>query len=298
MRISARKTRAMLRHAPYVAYVAVPKSRRIRTRVHLPNVADLRPRSSTSQRAARQAYHGHQLIRKDSHHPLHQTIPVLPSPQTYAPRVRLPNLNTLGAQTWPMDTTITTDPQSLPHEACMNDRSPTDMEIRRLHPYANPDSLPQALVHQPHTRHEQVDGEYNVSSLPVVSGGLSHVAGPNHKQGYYPTQGTVSPRHHPLPPSGALTPSASPHDALPPKMAPWQHTPSSPTFRLLSLEEAQAKKSKQRSAAMGTSSPTSSSHYIRDGPSAATLHRNGSSLTRYRRRQLMSKTVQNSLRPT
>ena len=151
------------------------------------------------------------------------------------------------------------------HQSLQNDRSPTSSEIRRLHPYANPDSLPQALVYQPHPQHEQVDEEYTVLSptSPGLSASLNQVAGPNHKQGYYPAHGIASPRNHPLPPSRALTPLASPHDVLPAKMAPWQHTPSSPTFRLLSLEEAQAMKAQQRSAAMGTSSPTSSSPYIR-----------------------------------
>lgn len=150
-------------------------------------------------------------------------------------------------------------PTSSPPRSLQNDRSSTDPETRRLHPYANPDSLSQALVYQPHAQHDQVDGEYIMVSptSPGLPGGLT---GPNHK---YPTHGTASPRHHPLPPSRAVTPLASPHDGLPPKMAPWQHTPSSPTFRLLSLEEAQAKKSKQRSAVMGTPSASSSSPYIR-----------------------------------
>ena len=146
-----------------------------------------------------------------------------------------------------------------------NDRSSTDPESRRVHPYAHPDNLSQALAHQSYTQHEQVDDEYIMvsPSPPGLSGGFNQGAGPNHKQAFHPTHGTASPRQHPLPPSRAVTPLASPHEGLPPKMAPWQHTPSSPTFRLLSLEEAQAMKSKQRFAAMGTSNPTPGSPYIR-----------------------------------
>ena len=140
-----------------------------------------------------------------------------------------------------------------------NDRSSADPEFRRVHPYANPDNLSQALVHQPHAQHEHVDEEYVMvsPSPPGLSGGF---AGLNHK---HPSQGTASPRQYPLPPSRAVTPLASPREGLPPKMAPWQHTPSSPTFRLLSLEEAQARRSKQRTTGMGTPSPTSSSPQTR-----------------------------------
>lgn len=108
----------MLRRAPSLMDVAVPKSEWIRTRVHLPKVAGLHPRSPTLQGPARQAYHGHRLIPKVSRHPLPQTIPDLPFPQTYVPRVSLPNLNTLGLQTPPMATTIRTDPHSHPLQAC------------------------------------------------------------------------------------------------------------------------------------------------------------------------------------
>ena len=149
-----------------------------------------------------------------------------------------------------------------------NDRSLTDPDMRGVHPYANPDIFPQTQGYQPHTQHEQDDSEYILlsptSSEP--SGGSNRMAsstGPNPKQDHQPTHRATSPRHHPLPPSSALTPSASPHEGLPPKMAPWQHTRSSPTFQLLSLEEAQAMKAKQRSTAMGASHPTSSPPYIR-----------------------------------
>ena len=150
-------------------------------------------------------------------------------------------------------------PFSSPPRSLQNDRSSTDPEFRRVHPYANPDNLSQALIHQPHSQHEQVDDEYIMVS-PGLSGGF---AGPNHKQSYHPTNGTGSPRQYPLPLSHAVTPLASPREGLPPKMAPWQHTPSSPTFRLLSLEEAQARRSKQRTTPMGTSSLASSSPQIR-----------------------------------
>jgi len=155
-------------------------------------------------------------------------------------------------------------PASSPR-SMQNDRSSTDPETRRLHPYANPDNLPQSLAYHPHAQHEQVDEEYIMvsSSSPGLPGGLNQVAGSNHKQVYHPTHGTVSPRQYPVTSSRAGTPLGSPHDGLPPKMAPWQHTPSSPTFRLLSLEEAQAMKSKQRTVAMGTAGSTSSSPHIR-----------------------------------
>ena len=149
-----------------------------------------------------------------------------------------------------------------------NDRSPTDPEMRRIHPYANPDILPQTLIYQPRAQHAQVEEDpIALSPSPSgSSGGYNQTASPpgsNYKQGYHPTHGAASPRHHPLPSPSALTPLASLHEGLPLKMAPWQHTPSSPTFHLLSLEEAQAMKAKQRSAAVGTPSPTSSTPHIR-----------------------------------
>jgi hypothetical protein len=121
---SARKTRTMLIPAPCVADVVVPKSERISTRAPLPNLADLPPRSQTPQRSAHQAYHGHRRIPKVSHHPLPQTTLDLPFPQTYAPKVWFPNLNTLGAQCRPIATTITTDPQHPPLEACLTTGPP------------------------------------------------------------------------------------------------------------------------------------------------------------------------------
>lgn len=144
-----------------------------------------------------------------------------------------------------------------------NDRFPTDPDIRRIHPYANPDILPQTLTHQPHSQHAQVEEESIAlsPSLSRSSGGYNQPAsspGLNYKQGYHSTHSAASPRHHPLPPSSAMAPMASPHERLPPRMAPWQHTPSSPTFHLLSLEEAQAMKAKQRSATVGT--PSTSPH--------------------------------------
>ena len=147
-------------------------------------------------------------------------------------------------------------------------RSPTDPEMRRIHPYANPDVLSQTLIYQPHAQQARVEEESSVLSPTPSwsSGGYNQMAtpsGPNYKQGHHPSHGAASPRHYPLPHSNALTPLVSPHEGLPQKMAPWQHTPSSPTFHLLSLEDAQAMKAKQRSAAMGTPSPTSSSPHIR-----------------------------------
>ena len=125
---SERKMRAMLRRAPSLADVVVPKSEWIRTRVRLPKVADLHPRSPTSQGTAPQAYHGHRLIRKGSHHPLPQTTPDLLFQRTYVPRVRRPNLNILGMQTRPMSTTIRTDPHFLPLEVCRTTGPPRTLK--------------------------------------------------------------------------------------------------------------------------------------------------------------------------
>ena len=149
-----------------------------------------------------------------------------------------------------------------------NDRFPTDPEMRRIHPYANPNIHPQTPIYQPHAQHAQVEeGPIALSPSPTgSSGGYNRTASPtgsNYKQGYHPTHGAASPGHHPLSPSSVLVPLASPHEHLPPRMAPWQHTRSSPTFHLLSLEDAQAMKAKQRSAAVGTPSPASSSPHIR-----------------------------------
>ena len=139
-----------------------------------------------------------------------------------------------------------------------NGRFSTDPEMR---PSAN--ANPQTPIYQPHTQHAQIEGEFTALSPSPSGPSGGFPSSPNYQQGYYTTHGAASPAHYLLPPSGAVMPLASPHDVLPLKMAPWQHTPSSPTFHLVSLEEAQAMKAKLRSAAMGTPSSTSSSPYIR-----------------------------------
>src|SRR5258708_12624958 len=133
--------------------------------------------------------------------------------------------------------------------------------MRPVHPYANPDVLPQTLVYQPHAQYAQVEADSMASPLGP-SGSLNQKASPNHQQGYHLPPTPASPARY-LP--SAPMPLASPHEGLPTKMAPWQHVASSPTFQLLSLEEAQAMKAKQRSAAMGTASttPCSSSPPVR-----------------------------------
>ncbi|PVF91998.1 hypothetical protein CPB86DRAFT_791604 [Serendipita vermifera] len=57
---------------------------------------------------------------------------------------------------------------------------------------------------------------------------------------------------------------------IPVKMAPWQYTPSSPTFQLVSLEEAQALKARQRQMSLGNPE-TSSRPRVQSGPNRKSL---------------------------
>lgn len=91
------------------------------------------------------------------------------------------------------------------------------------HPYANPDVMPS---------HPYADGPSLRPSKPTSGEHPPHISNP------------VPTREIPPPPM---------LQGLPQKMAPWQYTPSSPTFQLVSLQEAQALKARQRQVSLPTS---------------------------------------------
>jgi hypothetical protein len=112
------------------------------------------------------------------------------------------------------------------------------------HPYANPDhssiyedrtstneAISPSSVHLPHP------------PLAVKPPSSDHISHTSHLSPSAPSR--EIPR----------TPTLPQQRDVPQKMAPWQYTPSSPTFQLVSLEEAQALKARQRQMSFGTAEP-------------------------------------------
>ena len=104
------------------------------------------------------------------------------------------------------------------------------------HPYANPDN---ASIYDNRTSTAEAlspSSIYPPTSPPVMrppsSDPISHLPPP------------TSSRESPRTPTVQQTPTQQ--RDIPPKMSPWQYTPGSPTFQLVSLEEAQALKARQR----------------------------------------------------
>lgn len=121
----------------------------------------------------------------------------------------------------------------------MNRRDNLDNELASSpsHPFANPR----------YAASQHYDDAASVNYPPSPAS----VYPPSIYAGKPPSGHATQPQHVASASTRDMPPPPSSQPGIPQKMAPWQYTPGSPTFQLVSLEEAQALKARQRQMSLG-----------------------------------------------